>query len=142
MCGKACKGKASLASHRRWKHQRLDSGSSCPEDTDIDQDQGEQTTSCSKCKYCERAFHTVSRKTIHERRVHPREYYADYVPPALSKARWSETEMALVAREDVVQSRLVSRRAKVADIATHFPHRTFDSIKSLRRTEGYRRILA
>jgi hypothetical protein len=50
--------------------------------------------------------------------------------------------MALVAREEVEQSRLVGRRAKVADIAAHFPHRTYDSIKSLRRTEGYRRILA
>jgi hypothetical protein len=143
-----CKGKAGLASHMRWKHSHggnesndPDLGAAEPLHRQKRRSSG-QTPISSKFRYCERTFHTVPGRTLHERRVHPHEFHADFVPPALVKARWSDTEMALVAREEVEESRLVGRRAKVADIAAHFPHRTFDSMKSLRRTEGYRRILA
>lgn len=91
------------------------------------------------CPECGRAFSTKVGLSLHRRRRHFERYNADICVHKI-KPRWSKEEDFLLATEE---ARLTRKAVKNINERLHkkFRYRTFDSIKSHRKTPKYRLLV-
>ena len=90
------------------------------------------------CQYCQRTFTTKAGRTLHSRRAHESDFHGDNKPAERVKARWSEEEVHRVAE---VEAELTEAKVRFINQALHqhFPERTLESIKGMRKTRpGYK----
>lgn len=99
------------------------------------------------CPRCFRTFRGYKGRRVHERLAHPTEYHREVEEAALRagrpKARWSEEERRLLAREEARLSMIPNVDGEGINQRLHrsFPARTLEAIKSLRRREDYKQFL-
>ncbi|KAL1486220.1 hypothetical protein MTO96_031489 [Rhipicephalus appendiculatus] len=92
------------------------------------------------CTECGRAFQTKSGLSQHRRHRHLEAYNAD-INVERSKPRWTREENYLMARFEADLHKQNVRNINER-LAERFPARTFDGIKSHRRAQGYRDLVA
>ena len=87
-----------------------------------------------RCPECGHLYKGQRGLSLHMRRAH------NTVPPprVLSKRRWTETELYMLALEEIRLLETNPRRDINMLLAAKFPHRTRDSIKSQRRATSLR----
>nr|BAC82590.1 reverse transcriptase [Ciona intestinalis] len=92
------------------------------------------------CESCSKLFKSQRGLRVHQRSKHPELYHSQNQPLPRSKARWSDEEMVIFAREEIA-----NRKIRFINQHLHkvFPHRTLESIKGLRgKNVRYARIMA
>lgn len=89
-----------------------------------------------KCTICEATFQSHKGKQIHECRLHPSEFHAARSGMSMSKTRWTEEELCLMA---ATERELTQRGVKHIniEISKKFSHRSVNSIRSQRRLDQY-----
>lgn len=104
---------------------------------------GAPTSQCSShfaCQECNRAFSSKIGLSQHRRHAHVEAYNAE-INIDRCKPRWSKEEEYLMA---VYEAQLQEKKVYNInqEMAKKFPHRSLDSIKSHRRTQGYKDMVS
>jgi hypothetical protein len=102
------------------------------------------------CPHCQGLFKDIKGLSVHQRSVHGAAYHAANVPLPLVRPRWTDEELALVAREEVrirgagligVSGRRRGGTGVNQLIVARLPGRSLDAIKGARRQARYKAIL-
>ena len=127
----------------------INEGAAAPSSTPAsvqDSDTGQGRVRTHACEYCKVTYQTSRSLALHQRDKHPEAYHASNIPQEI-KARWSDEEKVLVAREELRlvaaarrRDRSASRIYVNADLCRAFPHRSLESIKGLRKQRAYQTL--
>ena len=92
------------------------------------------------CPDCGCEFRGKAGVSLHQRRAHPEAYHQENVPEQRKKARWVYEEKVLLAR---LEKNMLGLGLTVNSktMAEQFPSRSSESIKKMRQSVEYRRIL-
>lgn len=89
---------------------------------------------------CTRVFQSKSGLGVHKRRAHPFEMN-EAIDINRVKARWSEEEVMLLAKEEVKAMKMGNVRHMNIHLVGLFPARTLESIKARRKQDAYRMLV-
>ena len=131
--GFVAKNKGGLSSHLRSHKRRHDTTLSANSvNTAGDKNTMLNTEIANVYPICSRSFHSKSGKSNHMRKAHAEAYHEVYAPIVRVKARWSEEEMTLVARDELRLRREGYKGSINVALNANFPTRSAEAIKGLR----------
>lgn len=92
------------------------------------------------CDVYAREFGTVTGLGLHRKRAHPVQFNQGIVVERV-KRRWSPEELELLAEREASLAREGCRGHLIRRLVDHSGGRTMDSIKGIRKTEEYKRLV-
>lgn len=107
---------------------------------DASEDGRQEAAPGSTCTTCGRTFASLAGRRLHERRSHGNSYHAEEMRrlEARTKDRWDQEELVLMAD---FERTYTGPGVNIEVRRSVLPHRTFESIKGMRRQVKYRRLL-
>ena len=102
------------------------------------------TDTLEKCRFCNETYPNLQSSRQHERLAHPGEYNETCQPAIRTKARWSDEETYLLAREEarIYAEPCPPRFINQALYDRHVVARTLEGLKGHRRSAEYRALVA